>query len=218
MTFLRPFGTAAALCVAIACSSSPTSPTSDATGTTATTAVNAPGANGSTVKVVGVGDIGMCGSPGTSATARLVGTLEGQLLLAGDIAYYQGSALDFRNCFDPDWGRFRPRWHPVPGNHEYETPNASGDFGYFGAAADPDGLGGYYSFSAGEWLILMLNSSLRGADQASGSSSGGNSISSARLVRWLCGITRSTHQGRTAPTGSCKTCGPFWKPRRSKSC
>jgi 3',5'-cyclic AMP phosphodiesterase CpdA len=89
------------------------------------------------------------------------------VLLAGDIAYFQGTAENFRDCFNPFWGAFRPRWHPVPGNHEYESPNALPYFAYFGAAAGPAGLG-YYSFTAGAWQILMLNSNLpatRGSPQ-----------------------------------------------------
>ena len=42
----------------------------------------------------------------------------------GDIAYPQGTAANFRDCFNPEWGRFRGRWHPVPGNHEYESADA----------------------------------------------------------------------------------------------
>jgi hypothetical protein len=119
------------------------------------------GGTGATVKVVAAGDIGMCGSPGTAQTARLVAGLEGEVILAGDIAYMHGSAADFRDCFEPTWGVFRSRWRPVPGNHEYETPNARDYFQFFGAAtADPMGLGGYYSFMAGDWLVLMLNSNI----------------------------------------------------------
>ncbi len=114
---------------------------------------------GQTVVALGVADIGMCNQPGVAQTARLVASLEGLLLLAGDIAYLHGSAADFRNCFDPEWGRFRARWHAVPGNHEYETPGASAYFDYFGEAAGEDRTG-YYSFTAGDWLILMLNSNI----------------------------------------------------------
>jgi 3',5'-cyclic AMP phosphodiesterase CpdA len=92
-------------------------------------------------------------------TARLVAGLEGDLLLAGDIAYFQGTAANFRDCFEPSWGQFRSRWHPVPGNHEYESPAAAPYFAYFGEAAGPPGVG-YYSFTAGDWLILMLNSNV----------------------------------------------------------
>jgi hypothetical protein len=55
----------------------------------------------------------------------------------------------------------------VPGNHEYESPGAAPYFAYFGEAAGPPGVG-YYSFTAGDWLILMLNSNVpatRGSPQ-----------------------------------------------------
>jgi hypothetical protein len=88
--------------------------------------------------------------------ARLLQTLTGPLILAGDLAYMRGRAEDFRNCFDPDFGRFRSRFRPTPGNHEYEDANAGGYFTYFGDAAGP-GRTGYYSFRAGPWHVLMLN-------------------------------------------------------------
>lgn len=154
----------ALLVIALACSSSPSGPTGGGGGGGGT---GGGGFSGSTVTLLGAGDIGMCGSPGVAETARLVAGLEGDLLLAGDIAYFQGSATDFRDCFNPFWGQFRSRWHPAPGNHEYESPNAAPYFAYFGDAAGPAGLG-YYSFNAGDWLILMLNSNIpatRGSPQ-----------------------------------------------------
>ena len=146
----------ATLSAALACSSSPAGP-SPGSGTPPPTGNNP--LTGQTVVALGVGDIGMCNQPGVAQTARLVAGLEGLLLLAGDIAYLHGSAADFRNCFNPEWGRFRPRWHAVPGNHEYETPGASAYFDYFADAAGEDRKG-YYSFMAGDWLILMLNSNI----------------------------------------------------------
>jgi 3',5'-cyclic AMP phosphodiesterase CpdA len=83
----------------------------------------------------------------------------GTVFIAGDIAYPQGSERDFAECFEPTWGRFRPRWRPVPGNHEYETPGADAYFRYFGNAAGPDRRG-YYFFHAGNWLVVMLNSNV----------------------------------------------------------
>lgn len=88
------------------------------------------GGSGQTVEVIAVGDIGWCGSRGTSETAQLAESLSGWLLLVGDIAYPNGSASDFQRCFDPAWGRFRGRWYPVPGNHDYLTPGASAYFDY----------------------------------------------------------------------------------------
>lgn len=135
-----------------ACSSSPSGPTGGGGG-----GGTEPTPTGQTVTMLAAGDIGMCGRPDVARTAQLVGGLDGDVLLAGDIAYFQGTAADFRDCFEPFWGLFRPRWHPVPGNHEYESPGAAPYFTYFGAAAGPAGRG-YYSFNAGDWLILMLNS------------------------------------------------------------
>ena len=109
--------------------------------------------------MLGVGDIGMCGRAEVAQTARLVAGLDGELLLAGDLAYPQGTAINFRDCFNPSWGQFRSRWHAVPGNHEYESPGAAPYFQYFGEAAGDDGTG-YYAFTAGEWNILMLNSNI----------------------------------------------------------
>ena len=51
----------------------------------------------------------------------------------------------------------KERTKPSPGNHEYETPGASGYFNYFGAAAgDPEE--GYYSYDLGSWHVISLNS------------------------------------------------------------
>lgn len=137
-----------------ACSGSPASPSTTTTGVTPViTAVP------QTVSMIGVGDIGMCGRAEVAQTARLVAGLDGDLLLAGDIAYPQGTALNFRDCFNPSWGQFRSRWHAVPGNHEYESAGALPYFAYFGDAAGEDATG-YYSFAAGEWTILMLNSNI----------------------------------------------------------
>ncbi len=146
------------------CSSSPSGPSNPGTGG------GPPGGGPSppiTVTMLGAGDIGMCGRPEVAQTARLVAGLEGDILLAGDIAYPQGTAANFRDCFDPTWGQFRSRWHPSPGNHEYESANAAPYFADFEEAAGPPGLG-YYAFTAGEWLILMLNSNIpatRGSPQ-----------------------------------------------------
>lgn len=118
------------------------------------------GPRGLTATVIAAGDIGMCGRPAVAQVANLVASLAGgELILAGDIAYFQGTAEQFRDCFNPSWGQFRSRWHPVPGNHEYESPGARPYFAYFGDAAGPAGRG-YYSFTAGDWLVLMLDSNI----------------------------------------------------------
>lgn len=114
---------------------------------------------GLTATIVAVGDIGMCGSAGVEQAARLVDRIDGQIVLAGDLAYMSGSMQDYLKCFDPFWGQFRRRWRPVPGNHEYETAGAAGYFQYFGEAAGAQGRS-YYTFRAGDWLVLMLDSNV----------------------------------------------------------
>jgi acid phosphatase type 7 len=151
--------------IALACSKTPSGPSPGGGGGGGGTGGG--GSSGLTVTMIAAGDIGQCGRAEVAETARLVAGLNGDLLLAGDLAYFQGTAANFRDCFNPSWGPFRSRWHPVPGNHEYESPGASPYFAYFGAAAGPEGLG-YYSFTAGDWLILMLNSNVaatRGSPQ-----------------------------------------------------
>jgi hypothetical protein len=120
--------------------------------------------------VVAVGDIacnsdnsGYNGGAGSARacrdadTARLTRQLDpDRLFLLGDLQYSSGTLADYRAHFDERWGRFRPIWIPSPGNHEYNTPGASGYFDYFGASVAPSR--GYYAHRVGGWLILSLNS------------------------------------------------------------
>lgn len=115
--------------------------------------------SGSSAVLVGAGDIARCGVAGAEQTATLLDRMSGTVFVAGDNAYMDGSASDYRRCYDPTWGRHRHRTRPVPGNHEYQTPNAAGYFEYFGASAGPAGLG-YYSYPLGSWLVLAVNSEL----------------------------------------------------------
>ena len=106
-----------------------------------------------------VADIGWCGSPGVAQTAALLGRFTDDILMLGDLAYPNGTAADFRRCFDPEYGRFRARARPGPGNHEYDVAGGEGYFSYFGEAAGP-GRQGYYAFRAASWQVLMLNSAV----------------------------------------------------------
>jgi 3',5'-cyclic AMP phosphodiesterase CpdA len=115
---------------------------------------------GATTQVVAVGDIGMCAERAAVArTAALVDQFPGNLILAGDLAYMHGTIQNFLDCFDPSWGKFRGRWNPVPGNHEYETPFAAGYRQYFAGTLGPSGMT-FYSFRTGDWLVLMLDSNI----------------------------------------------------------
>jgi acid phosphatase type 7 len=107
--------------------------------------------------LVGAGDIASCSSSGDEATAKLLSGIPGTVYTTGDNAYEDGTASEFANCYGSSWGRYKARTRPSVGNHEYQTPKASGYYGYFGSAAgDPDK--GYYSYDLGEWHIISLNS------------------------------------------------------------
>jgi hypothetical protein len=134
-----------ALIVMAACSGSPLSPSGGLSDQI-----------GALPVLVGAGDIGMCGSPGPAATAQLVERIGGTVIAVGDLAYPSGRASDFRDCYEPAWGSLRSRTKPVPGNHDYETPNADPYFAYFGAVSAPPL--GYYSYAVGSWQVLALNS------------------------------------------------------------
>lgn len=106
--------------------------------------------------LVAAGDIAD-GSNGDEQTAALVATIPGTVAALGDLAYENGSASDFATYYEPTWGRFKARTRPAAGNHEYQTPNAAGYFGYWGAVA---GLPtqGWYSYELGAWHVIVLNS------------------------------------------------------------
>ena len=110
-----------------------------------------------TFVLVGAGDISSCKDPeGARATAKLVEKIPGTVFAAGDLAYEKGSAEEFKNCYDPTWGRFKERTRPALGNHEYVDPTARAYFEYWGAQAGPAGKG-YYSYDLGAWHIVVLN-------------------------------------------------------------
>ncbi len=113
----------------------------------------------STGVLVGAADIAMCGSQGTEGTAALLDLVDGTVFTAGDNAYFQGTAAQYRHCYEPTWGRHKGRTRPAPGNHEYETAGATAYFDYFGPNAGPPGLG-YYSFTVGPWHVVSLNSNI----------------------------------------------------------
>jgi acid phosphatase type 7 len=110
-----------------------------------------------TVTLVGAGDIADCDTRADSATAKLLGRIPGTVFTLGDNAYPHGTAAQFRNCYDPTWGRFKKRTKPTAGNRDYDTTGAKPYFNYFGAQAGKPGRG-YYSYDRGTWHIVALNS------------------------------------------------------------
>ena len=91
--------------------------------------------------------------------ARLLTNLGGDIFMPGDLAYPNGTLAEFQRCFEPDFGRFRSRLFPAPGNHDYVTSGADGYFTYFSERAGP-ARRGYYSVRSSSWQVLMLNSNI----------------------------------------------------------
>ena len=126
-----------------------------ATSTAATTAPG-PSASGDPV-LVGAGDIADCALDSGAATAKLLDTIEGTVFTAGDNAYSDGSAANFRDCYAPTWGRHLDRTRPAPGNHDWVTKDLAGYLDYFGKQAAPDGKT-WYSYDLGAWHVIVLDS------------------------------------------------------------
>jgi 3',5'-cyclic AMP phosphodiesterase CpdA len=115
-----------------------------------------------TFVMVGAGDIANCELiGGAEATAKLLDRIEGTVFTLGDHAYQTGSAREFRDCYEPTWGRHKARTRPVPGNHDVVTAGGRAYFEYFGENAGPDRRG-YYSYDLGSWHIVALNSTVSG--------------------------------------------------------
>lgn len=147
---------------------------------------------GGTVRVAAAGDIAC--PPGDTprpafcqqqATANLVRAIAPSVVLAlGDQQYESGTLGEFQGSYEKSWGAFKEITRPVAGNHEYgDSAAAAGYFGYFGARAGPSGQG-YYSFEAGAWHVIALNSNCRRV--------GGCEPGSAQY-RWLADDLARTH-------------------------
>ncbi|MBX3710831.1 MAG: pre-peptidase C-terminal domain-containing protein [Lysobacter sp.] len=154
----------------------------------------------STVVVAGAGDICDSTPADCKATSDLIVSINPvAVFTAGDNAYSNGTLSEFNTRYDPNWGRFKSKTKPTPGNHEYGTSSAAGYFDYFNGTGVQTGLAGdrskgYYSWDVGDWHFIALNTVSNG------------SISSTQLA-WL-------KQDLAANTKPC-TAAYFHHPRWS---
>ena len=94
--------------------------------------------------LVGAGDIARClrkpaADSMAAKTAALIEQIPGMVFVAGDLAYENGDEEEFKECYDPTWGRFKDRTLPAPGNHEYHSMDATPYYGYWGSRAGEPG-------------------------------------------------------------------------------
>jgi hypothetical protein len=109
--------------------------------------------------LVGAGDIASCGTEGDELTANLLDNIPGIVFTAGDTVQGDGTPEYWAECYAPNWGRHRDRTRPALGNHEYQRvqkPDAYFDF--FGEERAGPRDKGWYSYNAGGWHIIVLNS------------------------------------------------------------
>ena len=114
--------------------------------------------------VAALGD-GPSGSPQTQDVADMVESWSPNMLLyLGDV-YQRGMPEEFLNFYDPVYGPLADITAPTIGNHEYkQLKDGSGYFWYWnfpeGSPVKKRGGGGWYSFNAGDWHIISLNSNV----------------------------------------------------------
>jgi acid phosphatase type 7 len=119
-------------------------------------------------EIIAAGDIAQCGTllPADAVVEKTAKLVERQLsqvgsntnvLTLGDNVYNVGLLTEYKNCYEPTWGRFLSKTFATPGNHDYGTANAVGYYDYFGASAGPD-RNGYYRIDRNGWTIFALNS------------------------------------------------------------
>jgi hypothetical protein len=117
-----------------------------------------PGTAGKDPVLLAAGDVAACKDlTGAKATSAILGAYpSATIAVLGDLAYGDGTAQEFNECYGPTWGRFKDRTRPAPGNHDYHTPHAEAYYAYFGDSVAPGK--GYYSYDLGSWHVLSLNS------------------------------------------------------------
>ena len=165
------------------------------------------------VVLVGAGDIAACDTEADEATARLVdsvarGSPPVVVFTAGDNAYGEGTAEQYTQCYHPSWGRHRPRTRPAAGNHEYDRTEGAGYFGYFGVAAGSP-FRGYYSFDAGDWHLIILNSNIA-MDAGSNQERWLRSDLAANERRCTLAIWHHTRFSSGTKHGSTDATSPLW--------
>ncbi len=106
--------------------------------------------------VVAAGGDGASGEANSTKVTSLIASLQPNLFLyLGDV-YENGSPAEFFNWYGTttNFGQFRSITDPTVGNHEYLTSGAAGYFNYW------NNIPNYYSFNAGGWHFISLNSNL----------------------------------------------------------
>ncbi len=109
-----------------------------------------PAAPGRPFVVAAVGS----GADGTFRAERVAEVIEGwdpNLFLYLGGVFARGSVAEFKNWYEPGFGRLREITNPTVGNQEYGSPEATGYREYWGVIPD------FYSFDAAGWHFASIN-------------------------------------------------------------
>src|SRR5512142_2580153 len=165
---------------------------------------------------VGAGDIASCVNDNDAATATLIDGIAGTVFTAGDDAYPNGRAVDYSNCYDPTWGRFKARTWAVLGNHEYDSSATAQVRRASGTTASTSARG----ISSSSMTMASSFRSRRARCRTSGSSPTSPRIPIS--ARSSSGISRPSSPTRTprAPrrTRPARSSGTGSTPQASTSC
>jgi len=105
--------------------------------------------------MVAAGGDGASGITNANNVTNLIKNLNPDMFLyLGDV-YNKGTYTEFINWYGNDqtfFGQFKNITNPIVGNHEYENGVAPGYFDYW------DNVPDYYSYDAGGWHFIALNS------------------------------------------------------------
>ena len=102
-----------------------------------------------------VGDGAVAGEADDRLTEMMDGHGVDQLLYLGDV-YEDGTLEEFEKNYDTAFGRFKPRTHPVVGNHDWRN-HAEGYDAYWSDLMRRNRGRHYYAFDIGPWHFVALN-------------------------------------------------------------
>lgn len=124
-----------------------------------------------------------------------------QVWTLGDHVYPTATTTQFSAAYDPTWGQSKAITYPSPGDHDYGTTGGKAYFAYFGVQP-------YYSFEAGAWHVVSLDSEI---DHSAGSAQeqwlqADLAAHPNQCVAAYWGATRWTSGNK----GNDASFGPFW--------
>ncbi len=164
-----------------------------------------PSSPGNPMVVAATGDGASGETPGVT---NQIATWNPKLMLyLGDV-YEKGTYTEFYNLYGTAstfFGQFRNITNPVIGNHEYENGVAPGYFYYWGAIPN------YYSYDAGGWHFIALNSTSEANQTAPGSAQYQWLVNDLATNNAQCTIAYFHHPVyNIGPEGDTPRMAPIW--------